>query len=53
MKRYIFEIQYNKTDKEVDPVYIDAESRERAKQKLRKQFPGVYNIKFIRIEKEL
>ena len=53
MKRYIYNIQYNAGDKELDKVFIDAYNKENALKKLKAQFPGVYSITFVRIEKEL
>lgn len=55
MKRYIYNIQYNSTDPEslYDLIYLDAANPTNAKQKLRKQFPGIYKAHFVRVEKEL
>jgi hypothetical protein len=53
MKRYIFSIQYNSYDKDVDLYFMDGYSKENALSKIKKQFPGVYSITFVRIEKEL
>jgi len=53
MRRYIFSIQYNSTDKDTDLYFMDGFSKENAYNKIKKQFPGVYNITFVRIEKEL
>lgn len=53
MKRYIYNIQYNKKDTEFDMVYVDANNSIEALRKLKKQFPGVYAKHFVKIEKEL
>jgi len=53
MRRYIFSIQYNASDKTTDQYFMDGYSKENALNKIKKQFPGVYSITFIRIEKEL
>lgn len=53
MRRYIYNIKYNEGDKTMDRIYIDAFTKELAMKKLKKQFPGVYIIEFVRIEKEL
>ena len=53
MKRYIYSIVYNKSDKSVDKVFVDAFTRDEAEKKLKIQFPGVYEIRFVKIEKDL
>jgi len=53
MKRYIYNIQYNKQDTEFDMVYVDAMSKKDALRKLGRQFPGVFQKHFVRIEKDL
>lgn len=53
MRRYIFSIQYNSYDTDVDLYFMDGYSKENALSKIKKQFPGVFNIAFVRIEKEL
>lgn len=53
MKRYIYNIQYNKKDTEFDMVYVDANTKTEAVNKLKKQFPGVFAKHFVKIEKEL
>lgn len=47
MKRYIFNIQYNKSDKTYDKIYLDAYSRSDAYNRLSKQFPGVFKKTFV------
>lgn len=53
MKRYIYNIQYNKQDTEFDMVYVDANNPKEALAKLKRQFPGAYKKHFVRIEKDL
>lgn len=53
MRRYIFSIQYNSYDKSTDLYFMDGYSKENAYNKIKKQFPGVFSITFVRIEKEL
>ena len=52
MNRYIYNIQYNKTDNKelIDTVWVDGFSQKEALRKLGKQFPGVYNKILIRTE---
>lgn len=53
MKRYIFDIQYNKGDKNLDKVWIDAIGQKQAMRKLSKLYPGVYSMTMDRIAREV
>lgn len=54
MKRYIFEIQYNKSDdkKLWDKYWINSENQAFAKSKIRFLFPGVYRTTIINVSEE-
>lgn len=51
MKRYIFEIQYNKSDEKKfwDKVFVDADNPAFAKAKIKYQYPGIHRSTIINV----
>lgn len=52
MNRYIYDIQYNKSDNSelYDRVWVDGLSKKESLLKLSKQFPGVYEKHLVKVE---
>lgn len=54
MKRYIFEIQYNKNDKKNlwDKYWVQSENPAFAKSKIKYLFPGIFRATIIHVSSE-